>query len=96
MKEKNKKNFKNKASSHLVDYTYPWDIYAIFIYNDWNYFQKYFKESLKEWEKIFSHLAKIRNPIAHNNGYFIDNNDKNLAIAYCEKIVTIINKSHKI
>ena len=96
IKEKNKKNFKNKASSHLVDYTYPWDIYAIFIYNDWNYFQKYFKESLKEWEKIFSHLAKIRNPIAHNNGYFIDNNDKNLAIAYCEKIVTIINKSHKI
>ena len=92
MREKNIKNFKEKASKHLVDYTYPWDIYSIFIANDWNYFQKVFRESLREWEKIFSHLAKVRNPIAHSNTLFVSENDKNLAIAYCEKIITIIDK----
>jgi len=87
MRNKNIKNFKEKASKHLVDYTYPWDIFSIFISNDWNYFQKFFKESLNDWRKIFDHLAKIRNPMAHSNSLFVSENDKNLAIAYCEKII---------
>ncbi|TQV63660.1 MAG: ATP-binding protein [Sulfurovum sp.] len=86
--EKNQKNFPELASSHLVDYTYPKDMFEVFILVNWNdIYLHIFKGERKDWNDIFNHLAKIRNPLAHNNEYFIDDDDKNLAITYCKKIL---------
>lgn len=90
---KNKKNFPEKASSHLVDYTYPKDMYDIFISVDWStVYCKVFNGNKKEWSKKFQVLAKTRNPIAHNNDYFLNDNDKNEAIGYCEEIKRTLGK----
>ncbi len=89
--EKNKKSFAERASTHLVDYTYPQNMYEIFISTEWsNVYYKIFDGEKREWNKIFELLAKIRNPIAHNNEYFLDSSDKNLAITYCNKIKKIL------
>ena len=45
-----------------------------------------FNEQKKDWVKKFEVLAKIRNPIAHNNEYFLNDSDKNLAI---KKVVNL-------
>jgi len=90
---KNKKNFSENASSHLVDYTYPKDMYDIFISSDWStVYCHVFEGQKKDWIKKFKILAKVRNPIAHNNEYFLNNNDKNIAIGYCEEIIRLLKK----
>ena len=93
MKERNLKNFPQSASTHLVDYTYPLDMYNIFISSDWStIYCNIFEGKKQKWGNIFNFLAKIRNPIAHNNDYFLSDSDKNLAISYCEEIISILNK----
>ena len=90
---KNTKNFPEKASTHLVDYTYPKDMYDIFISTDWStVYCHVFNGQKKDWVKKFEVLAKTRNPIAHNNGYFLNDSDKNLAISYCEEIIELLKK----
>jgi len=90
---KNKRNFSENASSHLVDYTYPKDMYDIFISSDWStVYCHVFDGQKKDWIKKFDILAKVRNPIAHNNEYFLNNNDKNIAIGYCEEIIRLLKK----
>ncbi len=63
--------FGSLASSHLVDYTYPRDMYELFISSDWLWFEKVFGETKSIWSKRFISLADIRNPIAHNNVNFV-------------------------
>jgi len=90
---KNQKSFSEKASSHLVDYTYPKDMYDIFISSDWStVYCKIFDGQKKDWVKKFEVLAKTRNPIAHNNEYFLNDSDRNLAISYCEEIIKLLKK----
>jgi hypothetical protein len=94
--EKNKRNFPDKASSHLVDYTYPKDMYDIFISTDWStVYCHIFNGQKKDWIKKFKILAKIRNPIAHNNEYFLNDVDKNLAISYCKEINNILKNKEE-
>ena len=87
-----KNKFGNLASSHLVDYTFPRDMYDLFISSDWNWFEKVLKESKNEWSKRFITLAEIRNPIAHNNSEFISAEELKNAKKYCEIIITQINQ----
>lgn len=84
-----KNKFGSLASSHLIDYTFPRDMYDLFISSDWSWFEKVFGETKNEWGKRFNTLAEIRNPIAHNNSEFISSEDLKNAKKYCE---TIINK----
>jgi hypothetical protein len=86
-----KKKFGQLASSHLVDYTFPRDMYDLFISSDWNWFEKIFGETKNEWSKRFITLAEIRNPIAHNNSEFISNDELKSAKKYCEIILDRIN-----
>jgi len=93
---KNKKNFPEKASIHLVDYTYPKDMYDIFISSDWStVYCHIFSGQKKDWIKKFDVLAKVRNPIAHNNEYFLNEQDKNLAINYCNEIIKLLKNVNK-
>lgn len=89
-KERDKylKNFGSLASSHIVDYTYPKDMYDLFIANDWAWFSKVFSINDKSyWVKVFTELAFIRNPVAHNNTQFVPISRINEAKSYCELIL---------
>lgn len=83
------KKFGN-SSTHLIDYTFPRDMYDLFISSDWEWFKKVFGDEKKEWGKKFNFLADIRNPIAHNNNEFISIDDLNIAKKHCELIVSRI------
>jgi hypothetical protein len=85
------KRFGN-SSSHLIDYTYPRDMYDLFISSEWEWFEKVLGNPKKEWGKIFNFLADIRNPVAHNNSEFISIDDLNISKRYCEKIIDKITK----
>lgn len=94
--ERNKyqKKFPDKASSHIIDYTYPKDMYDLFISNDWEWFGAVFgegKQKKKEWAGKFNHLAMIRNPVAHNNIQFVPTNQIQQAEIYCKEIIEKIN-----
>lgn len=87
-----KNRFGSLASSHLVDYTFPRDMYDLFISSDWVWFEKVFGDSKNEWARRFNTLAEVRNPIAHNNSEFIARDDLQSAKKYCELIVARISK----
>lgn len=84
--------FGHLASTHLVDYTFPKDMYDLFISSDWAWFEKVLGESKSEWRKKFNTLAEIRNPIAHNNSEFISTDDLKNAKKYCEIITSKISQ----
>ncbi len=90
LRDKSIRSFQERASNHLVDYTYPADMMDCFISSNWNYFSKIFKKGLHEWSPIFSHLSKIRNPLAHNNSNFLSEADLNKAVGYCQEILGLI------
>lgn len=92
MRDRNRKSFREKASEHLVDYTYPNDMIDCFISSDWKWFSAIFKRNASDWVPIFNHLSKIRNPLAHNNSNFLRESDKNLALGYCQDILELIKK----
>lgn len=92
MKLRNKKSFGDKASDHLVDYTYPMDMFDRFIALDWNWYSLIFDKQKNDWKPIFEHLGKIRNPLAHNNPNFLSDSDKKIAEGYCKIILEKINK----
>ena len=95
LKEIMKKNiarFGSSASKNILRYTYPDDMWTMFIAQLWsNYFQSILKEKKKDWQEYFSHLAKIRNPIAHSNSDFVLKEDMNKAKMICQKILALLN-----
>ncbi len=91
-RDKYQKNFGSLASSHIVDYTYPKDMYDLFIANDWIWFSKIFSTNDKSfWVKVFNELAFLRNPVAHNNSQFVPISRINEAKSYCELILEKIS-----
>lgn len=93
-RDKYQKNFGSLASSHIVDYTYPMDLYELFISTDWNWFSNIFTgHDRKFWAKIFGELAFLRNPVAHNNSEFVPSERIDTAKTYCEIILKKIKDS---
>jgi len=91
-RDKYQKNFGSLASSHIVDYTYPKNMFGLFIANDWDWFSKVFSgNERKFWDKVFNELAFLRNPVAHNNSQFVPIGRINEAKSYCELILEKIN-----
>ena len=78
------------ASNNLIDYTFPRDMYGVFMSKDWRYFGRIFPGAQNEWGRMFEWLADIRNPIAHNNSEFISAEDIAKATEYCNKILKAI------
>jgi hypothetical protein len=97
-RDKYQNRFPEKASSHIIDYTYPKDMYDLFIANDWDWFGKIFGEGKQEkkiWAEKFNHLAMIRNPVAHNNIQFVPENQIQQAELYCRDIIEKIRTWEK-
>ncbi len=83
---KNQKLFPG-ASSNLIDYTFTPDMYDLFISAAWrDWFSNVFGPDKKPWAAIFTYLAEIRNPMAHNNKEFVSQDQIIKAQEYCERI----------
>ena len=79
------------ASNHLVDYTLTRDMYDVFINTGWGaWFNQVFGADKKPWSEKFLFLAKVRNPMAHNNGEFISEEQRTMATNYCQEIKNAI------
>jgi hypothetical protein len=88
MREKNKRTFGNLASENLVSYTYPLDMWNIFIMSDWTWFQKIFNSNTKQdWQAKFYLLGKVRNPIAHSNKDFVLQDEQTKAKEICNDLI---------
>ena len=86
-KQRNIKSFGDRASESLIDYTYPLDMFDIFISTDWHIYKDVFIGQKKDWKEKFFILSKVRNPIAHSNSNFITEDDHNLAVGICNLIL---------
>jgi len=89
---KNIKSFGDKASSHLVDYTYPLEMFDCFINSDWSWFKPIFGKQFNDWKPKFELLSEIRNPLAHNNKGFLSSSKLNIATGFCQEIISLIQK----
>lgn len=88
MRDENKKRFGDLASYDLIRYTYPLEMWDIFINSDWTWFQKIFNTNNKQdWQTKFSLLAKVRNPIAHSNKDFVLQDTLTKAKEICSEII---------
>ena len=87
--------FGSLASNHLIDYSLPRQMFDYFLSKDWPWYRKVLGRQKNDWKPVFEHLAKIRNPLAHNNPNFLSSSDKSIAEGYCKKILDLINKSKK-
>jgi hypothetical protein len=91
MRDNNKRIFGSLASSDLVRYTYPLDMWNVFITSDWTWFQKIFNSNTKQdWQNKFYLLGKIRNPIAHSNRDFVLQDEQTKAKEICNELITKI------
>lgn len=95
LKETRKKNQRlfPGASDNLIDYTLTRDMYDIFMSVAWkDWFGNVFGADKKLWSTVFSYLADIRNPMAHNNKEFISQDQITKAKEYCEKVTKAIRE----
>lgn len=79
------------SSKNLIDYTFPRDMYDLFMAKDWIWFGTVFEGNKKDWAVKFNFLAEVRNPIAHNNREFLSKEDIIKAQEYCESIIRCID-----
>ena len=86
-RDRSKNLFGDLASSHLIDYTLPRNMFESFISKNWAWYSKILGKDKPFWSPIFEHLGKIRNPLAHNNPNFLSDSDKNLAEGYCKMLL---------
>jgi len=91
--QKEVKSFGSRASPNLIDYTYPWDLFAI-IFAEWSIFNPIFGKDKNYWQQREILLAKIRNPLAHNRESFLFDYERDIAEGYCKEIQSILEKAH--
>jgi len=92
--KKEERSFGNRASTNLLDFTYPEGLFQI-IFNkgEWDVFGSIFKKDPAYWKPRVELLGKIRNPLAHNRDQVIYEHDRKIAAGYCEEILQLITSS---
>lgn len=92
--QKEEKSFGSMASRNLIDFTYPLDLFNI-ISAEWKTFEPVFGKDQNYWNQRFTLLSKIRNPLAHNREYVLQEYERRTAEGYCEEILTTLEKWNK-
>lgn len=87
---KEQRSFGVRASTNLIDFTYPSDLFEI-IFSDWNLFASTLGHSKAYWDDRRQFLARIRNPLAHNREAVLQEHEKLTAEGYCKEILTCIS-----
>ena len=93
--KKEMKVYGNRASSNLIDYTYPQDLFTI-IFAEWSVFKEIFGQDKNYWEQRSKLLAKIRNPYAHNRDEVVYDYERQIAEGYCQEILAVIKRTDAI
>ena len=89
--EKEARVYGNRASSNLIDFTYPQELFTI-IFAEWHVFKETFGQDKNYWGQRSQLLAKIRNPYAHNRDEVVYDYERQIAEGYCQEILTVINQ----
>lgn len=89
--QKEEKSFGTRASTSLIDFTYPYDLFAI-IFSEWGVFGPTFGRDKNYWDQRSQILAKIRNPLAHNRNTTLYDHERQLAEAYCNEILVVLSE----
>ncbi len=93
-RQKDERLFGNRTSQNLLDFTYPQDLFAI-IFKEWNNFKDVFGMDKRYWEQRASHLAKIRNPLAHNRDESLREYERQIAEGYCNETLNALDVGEK-
>ena len=88
--QKDERQFGNRASQNLLDFTYPQDLFAI-IFSEWSSFEDIFGKDKQYWDQRASLLAKVRNPLAHNRAESLQEHDLQIVEGYCNEILNTLN-----
>jgi len=92
---KEKRLFGERASTNLIDFTYPSDLFEI-MFTDWQLFVPVFGKDKNHWESHRQLLSRIRNPLAHNRNNVIEEHERLTAEGYCREILSCIQKHETI
>jgi hypothetical protein len=82
-------SFGIQASSNLLDFTYPGDLFEL-IFIDWSLFSSIFGKDKNYWGQRKELLAKVRNPLAHNRPTVLQEHERITAEGYCREILVKI------
>ncbi|RME60726.1 ATP-binding protein [Candidatus Parcubacteria bacterium] len=89
---KEKRVYGNRASSSLIDFTYPQELFNI-IFAEWNIFKEIFGQDKAYWAQRSELLAKIRNPYAHNRDEVVYDYERQIAEGYCQEILAVVKQA---
>ena len=89
--QKDLKNWGNRASQNLLDFTYPQELFEI-VFKEWQLFQSVFGKDLPYWRHRSQTISRVRNPLAHNRDDVISDYERQVAEGYCKEILQLINK----
>jgi len=89
---KEERVYGNRASSNLIDFTYPQDLFTI-IFAEWSVFEEILGRDKNYWEQRSQLLAKIRNPFAHNRDEVVYDYERQIAEGYCQEILAVIKQA---
>lgn len=78
--------FGARASTNLLDFTYPLDLFEI-MKTDWNWFRPVFGGQANDWRQAFETLSRVRTPLAHNRDATIYESDRLKAQGICRDIL---------
>lgn len=90
--ERERRVFGNRASTNLIDYSYPHDLFDI-IFAEWETFKEIFGRDRNYWSQREQLLSKIRNPLAHNRDEVIASYELQIAEGYCKEILEKIKSN---
>lgn len=88
--EKEINRFGTYASTDILDYTYPMDLWKL-IECDWPSFQSVLNKDKNYWRTRFETLSKVRTPIAHSRETCLPPHLLQEAQAYCEEIKQVLS-----
>lgn len=87
---KETRTFGTRASTNLIDFTYPSDLFEI-IFSDWGQFSSVLGKDKSYWEARRQLLARVRNPLAHNRDAVLQEHERLSAEAYCKEILSCLH-----
>ncbi len=82
--------FGERASSRLVDYTYPMDLFSI-IFAEWATFSSVFGKDKAYWSQRAQFLGKVRTPLSHNRVETLNDYERQIIEGYCKEILAVLD-----
>lgn len=84
------RTFGTRASTRLLDFTYPRDLYDLMVAH-WDLFGKILKKDKNYWNERFALLAKVRNPMVHNRMSVVTPVEQKMFQVYCDELMEILH-----